>query len=153
MKALVVYDSQFGNTERLARLITETLIKHMTVRLLAAHEAAAYDLEAVDLLVLGCPTQKHDITPDFETVLNSMPPHALEGKATFVFDTRFRGWKLITGSAADHLGKRLEALGAVLITPPESFFVTGIEGPLEEGEARRAVNWARAMLSELNVTI
>ena len=152
MKALVVYDTQFGNTERLARLITDTLLKHIPVRLLTAHEAADHDFEAADMLVFGCPTQKHDVTPDFEAVLTSLPPDALEGKPAFVFDTRFRGWKLITGSAADSLAKRLEAAGATLVTPPESFFVTGMQGPLEEGEARRAVNWARVMLTELGVT-
>lgn len=152
MKALVIYDTQFGNTERLARLITDTLLKHMPVRLLPAHEVVGYDFEGVDMLVFGCPTQKHDITPDFEAVLESLPPDTLHGKAAFVFDTRFRGWKLITGSAADSLAKRLLSAGARLVMSPESFYVTGMQGPLEEGEANRAVNWARAMLTELGMT-
>jgi hypothetical protein len=59
MKALVIYDTQFGNTERLARLITDTLLKRIPVRLLSAHEVVAYDFGAVDLLIFGCPTQKH----------------------------------------------------------------------------------------------
>lgn len=153
MKALVVYDSQFGNTEQVARQITDTLLNHITVRLLAAHEATAYDIETVDMLVFGCPTQRHDVTPSVEAVLESLNPDSLEGKQAFVFDTRLRGWKLITGSAADSLARRLEELGATVVLPPESFYVAGMHGPLEEGETKRATNWARAMLTEIGATI
>jgi flavodoxin I len=152
MKALVIYDTQFGNTERLARLISDAWLKHMTVRILPARDAVDYDFTEADVLIFGCPTQKHDFTPGFEAILETLPPDALKDKSVFVFDTRFRGWKLITGSAADSLAKRLLSAGARLVMSPESFYVIGMQGPLEQGEAVRAINWARAMLTELGVT-
>ncbi len=57
MHALVVYDSQFGNTERIAAAIADTLRTTGEVRLAHVEPAHPLDLEGVDLLILGCPTQ------------------------------------------------------------------------------------------------
>lgn len=58
MNTVVVYDSQFGNTEQLAQTIAETLREWGQVRTVRVEHAHPLGLQGVDLLILGCPTQQ-----------------------------------------------------------------------------------------------
>lgn len=149
MNALVVYDSTFGNTERIAGAIADWLEQHGSVRLLRVAKAQPVDLEGIDLLVLGCPTQRHKPTPAIQAFLASIPHATLRGMRAATFDTRYRKPRLLTGSAARVIAKRLRKAGASLLQPPESFFVAAREGPLEEGELEQAAEWAHQVLDEL----
>jgi flavodoxin I len=151
MKTLVVYDSMFGNTEQIARVIADTLRTNGEVSLIAASHVAAIPTDGVELLVIGGPTQAHGDTPPIEAILDRIPAQGLRGVAVATFDTRLRWPRLLSGSAADTIAKRLRQRGAVLIVPPESFFVTGREGPLENGEIERAAGWARGIVAQLIV--
>ncbi|NCC64053.1 MAG: nitric oxide synthase, partial [Spirochaetia bacterium] len=53
MKALVVYDSAFGNTEKIAKIIGESLDSPVK----RAVDVKAEDLQALDVLIVGSPTQ------------------------------------------------------------------------------------------------
>jgi flavodoxin I len=147
MNALVIYDSTFGNTEQVARAIADSLGETGSVRLVRVSEAGPLDLEELDLLVLGCPTQRYKPTPAVQAFLESIPRKALRGLPAVAFGTRYRKARWLTGSAARAIAKGLQKAGASLILPPESFFVAAREGPLEEGELQRAGDWARAVLA------
>jgi hypothetical protein len=67
------------------------------------------------------------------------------GRPTAVFDTRLPGEQRRTGSAAVKLGRMLRRMGALPLVPPESFFVTGVRGPLKAGELARATLWGRRL--------
>jgi flavodoxin I len=147
MNTLIIYDSEFGNTEQIARAIAGRLGEHGTVRLLRALEADPLELKEADLLVVGCPTQRRGFTPALRALLENIPRGALQGETAATFDTRYQMAKIASGSAARLIAKRLERAGASLIMPPESFFVAEREGPLEDGELERAVQWAGEMLT------
>jgi len=149
MNALVVYDSTFGSTERIAGAIADSLEERGSVRLLRVAKAQPVDLEGIDLLVLGCPTQRHKPTAAVQAFLASIPRGILGGMRAAAFDTRYRKPRLLTGSAARAIAKRLRKAGASLLLPPESFFIAAREGPLEEGELERAADWAHQVLDEL----
>lgn len=100
MKTLMIYDSRFGNTEQIARAIADVLDKHGPVRVVAAKEAGPLDLHAVDLLVLGCPTEHQGLTPAMQTLLERIPGGVLHGRAVATFDTRYRVAEYLSGSAA-----------------------------------------------------
>ncbi len=146
MNALVIYDSTFGNTEQIARAISDTLGERASVGLLRVGKAGTSDLEGLDLLVLGCPTQRHKPTPAIQAFLGSIPRGSLHELPAAAFGTRYRKSRLLTGSAARSIAKKLKKAGASLLLPAESFFVVGREGPLEEGEFQRATDWAREVL-------
>jgi flavodoxin len=142
MKALVVYDSKFGNTERLARAIAEELGAGEPAVLVAAGAASERDLAGIDLLVVGGPTQGHGLSPALRAFLERIPQEAVRDVPTVTFDTRLSWPRLLSGSAAAGSARRLEKKGARLLVPPESFLVTKGEGPLAEGELARASSWA-----------
>src|SRR5690349_17376225 len=143
MKILVIYDSKFGNTAHIAQAIAEVLQEHGRVRLVPVAEAETVTLAGVDLLAVGGPTQAHGISPALTAWLANLPWDAARSVPAVTFDTRYRKPAWLTGSAAHTLAKRLEQHGCHMLMPAESFFVTGSEGPLEDGELDRAAAWAR----------
>jgi len=96
------------------------------------------------LLVLGCPTQAWHSTPNMQTLVNSLEHGQAQGFAVAEFDTRLDKPRWLTGSAANGMAKHLKKVG-VSLTAPESFLVTGKEGPLGAGELERAAEWAHEL--------
>jgi len=66
-----------------------------------------------------------------------------------VFDTRAHKPELLVGSAAHGIAHRIRRRGYRVAVEPESFFVSGTPGPLEEGELERAAEWGQALASEV----
>lgn len=151
MNTLVVYDSQYGNTQQLAETIAQTLREFGPADATPVNKVTMSKLQDVDLLVLGCPTQGWRPPSAMLAFLNTMTPQALCGLDVACFDTRFHLPRFMTGSAAQVMVRPMRKLGAVLLTAPESFFVKGRAGPLEEGEIQRAAHWARALYNRIEV--
>jgi flavorubredoxin len=128
MNILIIYDSVIGNTSHIAEAIAETLKKHYHVQLSAVDEADKFDLRTMDLLIVGCPTQRHGLTSGIRAYLDKIPRGTLEGLMAAAFDTRYRLPVWISGSAAWSIDRHLQRSGASLVLPPESFFVTSREG-------------------------
>jgi len=147
MKALIVYDSVYGNTEKIARAIAGALKPSGEVKVLRAGEVNPSELKSVDLLIVGSPTQGGKPTRAIQDFLNKLPESAIKGINVAAFDTRF-STKLVAifGYAAGKIAGSLKTKGGTLILPPEAFFVKSKEGPLKEGELERAAGWAKRIL-------
>ena len=155
MNALVLYDSKFGNTERIAEEIALVLQEEVPTRLASIGEIEGFAkaLGLVDLLVGGGPTHRHGVSDDLRGAVEDLDVDALGGLRAAAFDTRIRGAKLVTGSAAVRLSRLLRRRGAWVVVPPASFIVDGREGPLHEGEREHARAWAQEVLSALGVHV
>ena len=144
MKVLVVYDSQYGNTEKIARAIGDAI---PGARVLHASEADPSDLESVDLLIVGSPTHGGRPMGAVQTFLRKVPATAIKGINVAAFDTRFSsGLAKVFGYAAGRIANPLKKKGGNLIVEPEGFFVEATKGPLKEGELERAAIWAGEVL-------
>ncbi len=140
MKVLVVYDSQFGNTQKIADLIAKT-VKGKAVKVQDFKEEL---LSGVSLLIVGCPI--HGWNPSKPTIsfLSSLPKNTLKGVNIAAFDTRIKTF--FSGDAASKVNKQLVKLGGKSVVSPGKFIVEGKEGPLAEGELEKAKNWAKQTL-------
>lgn len=147
MKALIVYDSVYGNTEKIARAIAEAIAPSGEVKVLRASEANPSELASIDLLIVGSPTHGGRPTPPIQDLLNKVPELSLKDVNVAAFDTRLTK-KLVGvfGYAAGRIASNLKKKGGTLIAPPEGFFATGSKGPLKEGELERAAGWAKGIL-------
>lgn len=154
MKALVIYDSAYGNTADIARAVSGALRDDYRTSLVATDEVGNVSLDDIDLLVVGSPTQGGRATVHIQEFIDKLP--GLEGKKVAVFDTRFAekdhglGLRLImraVGFAADKMAHALTAKGGELVAEPEGFIVKDKTGPLREGELERAEVWARNVSS------
>ena len=147
MKALIIYDSVNGNTEKIARAIAEAITPSNEVKVLRAGEANPSELASTDLLIVGSPTHGGRPTPAIQDLLKKDPKLSLQGINVAAFDTRIMT-KLVgvLGYAAGRIANNLKKKGGTLIATPVGFFVTGGQGPLKEGELERAAGWAKGIL-------
>lgn len=152
MKALIIYDSFFGNTEKIAMAIGESLGGADAVRVA---DVKAGQLQGLDLVLVGSPTRGFRASDGTRAFLKGLPAGALKGARVAAFDTRLemkpsvpgilRFLEKIFGYAADPIGKALASKGGTLVAPPEGFIVDGTEGPLKDGELARAAQWAKTL--------
>ena len=148
MNKLVIYDSQFGNTEKIAQAIG----KIISAKTAKATNIDTSKLSNIDLLVIGSPTQGGRATPAIQKFLNSISLETLIDVKVAVFDTRFLEKDLnfalrllvkTIGYAAPKMAKVLTDKGGKLIAQPEGFIVKGKNGPLASGELERAEKWLK----------
>lgn len=145
MKNLVIYDSCFGNTEKIA----EAIAKSISTKAIKINDIKDANLNEVELIILGCPTHGGRPTEAIQKFINYI---TLKNIKFAVFDTRMSkdniniALKLLIkliGYASPKMAKTLKSKGYELITLPEGFLVKGKEGPLSDGEIERAKNWIK----------
>lgn len=157
MKSLVIYDSVFGNTKELAKVIAGVLATAGEVAAKKVDEVDRSDLEGIDLLVVGSPTRAFRATPELMSFLKGLAPDALHRVRVAAFDTRIDTAKVnnrflnlmvkLFGYAAEPIAKTLERKGGERAAEPAGFFVGDKEGPVVEGERDRVESWARSLVS------
>jgi Flavodoxin len=174
MRALVVYESMFGNTRTIAAAIADGLRATIDVDLVEVGTAPATLPDEVSLLVVGGPTHAHGMSKP-ESRADSAKragdrlvsrgagirewlerlPRGKSRVAAAAFDTRIKGPGLLWGSAAKGADKHLRGLGFHVVGGPESFLVEGPTGPLfdrlVDGEVERARRWGERLGSGLPV--
>jgi flavodoxin len=148
MKILIVYDSVFGNTAKLA----EAVAKALDSRAVKVSECTESDLQSLDMLIAGSPTRMFKPMPSMKASIKGLPDGSLKGVKVAAFDTRFAkkesGGKLLNcmsntfGYAAEKMLKSLEKKGGTAAAGPIGFFVSGNEGPIIKDEEKRAADWA-----------
>ncbi len=150
MKTLVVYDSVYGNTERIAQAIGDAIPGE--VQVLRVGQVHVNELEAVDLLILGSPTHGSLPSEAAQSLVAKIGSPVREGAKLATFDTRL-SWKFLQrwGFAASKMADTLVEKGWTLASAPEGFIVKGLKkGPLRRGEAERATAWAKAIVESLS---
>ncbi len=148
MNTLVIYDSVYGNTEKIAQAIGSGI--DGDVKVLRTGDVSIPELESVDLLIVGAPTHGGRPSPTMKKFLDKVSKDAVNGKNIAAFDTRISAkWVGIFGYAAGRIGKNLKTKGGNLVVNPEGFFVTGTEGPLKEGEVERAADWVKELTAKI----
>lgn len=169
MKALVVYESMFGNTEQVTHAIAHGLSTHVTTDTLAVRRASVEVAADYDLVVVGGPTHAFSMSrpstreeaqrkgarqadategQGIREWLDALPLHVYNGLAA-AFDTRVEKVRHLPGSAAKKADKVLHQHGLSHLARPESFYVEDTNGPLVEGELARAEAWGEQLGCEL----
>ena len=142
MKTLIIYDSTYGNTQKIAESIGSAIPGE--TRVTRAGEFDQKSLSPVDLLVVGSPTQGGRPTQLVQELLANIPETFVKGAKVAAFDTRTPGrFERIFGYAADRIAASLTGKGGKLVTSPMAFFVNGKKGPIKDGELARASSWAK----------
>jgi hypothetical protein len=161
MKAVVVYESLWGNTRAVGQAIAEGIGPE--ARALSTAEASSARMADADLIVAGAPLQGFslpgdrtragikrdtDPAPDLSIpTLRSWLEQLPDGQGRCAaFETKIR-WS--PGSATKTIVHELQAAGYPPIADPEHFIVTGTYGPLRDGELDRARDWGAHLASEM----
>jgi Flavodoxin len=164
MRALVVYESMYGNTHRIATNVAAGLGVTHEVTLVPVTRATSELAAAADLIVAGAPTHMHGLPtinsrraateaarkagsgltvdpdadgPGLRAWLEELDA---EGVLAAAFDTRLSGMPVLTGLASRKIARLLSRRGCRVLPAPASFLVSG-QNKLLNGEATRAVSW------------
>jgi flavodoxin len=133
-KALVVYDSVYGNTEKVAKALAKGLEDSgVDVDTLRADTVKFDELGRYDLLAVGGPVHAWSETKPIKAFLERLKTvEGLRGKKAFAFDTKLSRSSL-AGSIGGNIEKKLKGLDLTIVKPHATAVVKGGEGPLEEG--------------------
>lgn len=176
MRAVVVYESMFGNTHAVAEAVAEGIrsaVVPADVSVVPVATAAPEMVEEADLVVVGGPTHVHGMSRPStratapEYVRKAHGDLALDGAATgpgvrdwfdtmghaeshaAAFDTRMRGPAALTGRASAGIRRSLRRHGFDVVARPESFFVDRTNH-LRPGELERARTWGSTLAARLS---
>jgi len=153
LKVLIIYDSFFDNTEKIAQTIGEALSPKNQVAVVKVSVLKPVQLTGVDLLIVGSPTRAFRPTKPIVKFLKNLPDGALKDVQVAAFDTRINPADVnsrllnicvkLFGYAAEPIARLLIRKGGQQIIEPAGFFVKASEGPLQEGELQRATEWVK----------
>jgi flavodoxin len=139
-KGIVVYDSNFGNTEKIARALALGLeYKGAKIDCLKVDQVDVEKLSEYDFLAIGGPTHIISASKPMKEFLERLKTVDLRGLKGFSFDTRnesrmnSRKWLMLENSAARVIERVLRGVKADIVVPRRSAIVEGREGPLHEG--------------------
>jgi len=144
MKTLVLFDSNWGNTEMIACAIAAAIGMGTNVVRVGSEEAKR--AENIELLVIGSPVIRGKPTKPMQEYLKSIT-QKVNGKLKIAtFDTRMTmEFARKFGFTADRMADQLKLAGYRIISEPKGFIVTGQKGPLAEGELERANQWGNEL--------
>jgi hypothetical protein len=164
VKALVVYESFFGNTESIARAIASGLrLEGVAATDRDVKDAHDVELNDYDLLVVGGPTHAFALsrpsTRDDAVARGGESEYADRGLREWLsaipirrgtsfaaaFDTRVRKVRHLPMSGARTAAHLLHQRRFTLVARPTGFAVLDVEGPLEQSEMQRAIWWGRSL--------
>jgi len=163
LTTLVVYESFFGNTRRIAHAGAEGLrLERVAPNVQEVSAAVPTDVTGYHLLVVGGPTHAFGLSrestraeaerrgapvqlpgPGLRDWLGCLP--SPEFALAAAFDTRAEKVRHLPMSAAHAAGKMLRRRGYALAVKPAGFVVQDVEGPLAHGETERAIAWGRTL--------
>jgi hypothetical protein len=170
MKALVIYESMYGNTRDVALAIADGLSSIADVEVIEVGTAPDTIPDDIDFVVAGGPTHQFGMSRESsresarsgsETSIVSTGrgirewiqavEFARKETSVATFDTTMGSpWFLrYMGRASGKIARGLRRKGCKLITTPESFWVSGGNGPLVEGELERARIWAGTLAERI----
>jgi len=127
MKALIVYDSYFGNTQKIAETIGNSIAPNNDVTVCMITSIKPEQLSGVNLLIVGSPTRSFKPTDAIKKFLNSIPSNGLKCIDVLAFDTRISAkdanskvlkvFIKVFGYAAEPIGEKIQKKGGNLIDP------------------------------------
>ncbi len=175
MKALVVYESMYGNTHAVAQAIGKWVERRLRRRRAPVEDAPPAGLADAEVLVVGGPTHVHGMSRpssrkaaaeaarkpgsglvldegaegpgvrEWLDVVGAVPAH------TAAFDTRISGPAVLMGQASHGISRVLRRHGGQEVVPPESFLVTK-DNRLLDGELERARQWGALLAASVSTS-
>jgi hypothetical protein len=172
LKALVVYESLFGNTAEIARAIATGL--GPGARAFSTEEASEQVIAEADLIVAGAPVHSMSLPTDqtrewartgglgpggappdlsHPTMRSWLEQLTMRSARSAAFDTRVEAW--YGRGAASKILRGLKRAGYLPIAKARGFYVTGhpikptADGTLREGEVERARLWGMELAEEM----
>jgi len=151
MKGIVIYDTTYGNTKKIAETIAETLKESgIEVDLFDVEKVEKLSARDYDFLVLGSPTRMSSMSRAVKGFIGRLKSDEWVNKPFIAFDTELADVIEKKGaSAAEKIAERLREKRLNQILPVLKTAVLGIKGPLKENEIERTKEYSRELIAKL----
>ena len=151
-KVFVVYDSQYGNTKRVAEKIAEGLkeVEGIEYSIGYVKQIRPEELADFDAILIGAPNHMGKPSRTIRKFVDDIAKLDLKVKQFAVFDTYF-----VRPSNFEKAMKKLEKLTKEKLpswkpmTPGLSVKVTGIKGPIADGELAKCIDFGKKIALQL----
>ncbi len=151
MKGIVVYDTSYGNTKKIAETIAETLKESgIEIDLFYVKDVKKLSIKDYDFMVVGSPTKFGTMSFAIRFFLGKVTSEEWMNKPFTAFDTENpENMEKKEYSAAEKIAERLRDKKMNQLLPVLKAAVLGQKGPLKEGEIDRTKDYARELASKL----
>ncbi len=161
MKVIVIYDSNSGNTEQIAYLLSSILFQNHDVITKKAIDVDENDLQDIDCLILGNPiVSAGKTTKNINSLLKIISKNSNSIKYFFVFDTILdvenienrikKTFYEKRKTVAEKIDNKLIRYGLKEIMPYKNFVVNTKSGPLKKGEIESISLIGEKLVEEIN---
>ena len=156
MKGIVVYDTSYGNTKKIAEIITETIKESgIGADLFYVKDLKKLNGKDYDFFVIGSPTKFGTMSFTIKSFLGKVKSEEWINKPFTTFDTENpenierarienKEW-----SAGEKIAEKLRAKKMNQLLPVLKALVLGQKGPLVEGEVDRTKDYAKQLAAKL----
>ncbi len=149
-RAIIIYESKYGNTKLVAEAIAKSIqeISDVAPAVRELKEVNLEELQELDFILIGSPNHMGNATRGIRKFIDGLGKINLEGKRVAVFDTYIGG---DFEKAVKKMEKRIseKALGLSLGTPGLSIRVDGMKGPITAGELPKCQNFGSIIGKQL----
>lgn len=151
MRGVVVYDTSYGNTKKIAETIADVLKESgIEVDLFDVKDAKKLSAKDYDFLALASPTRMNTMSWTIKRFIGRLKSEEWANKPFIAFDTELAGVIEKNGaSAAEKIAERLREKKMNQFLPVLKTAVLGIRGPLKEGEIERTKEYIRGLVAKL----
>ncbi len=151
MKGIIIYDTTYGNTRKIAETIAETLkASGIEVDTFYVKDVKKLSARDYNFLVLGSPTKFGTMSFTVKGFLGKVQSSEWMNKPFAAFDTENpENIERQEGSAAEKIAEKLTEKQMNQLLPVLKAVVLEWKGPLQEGEIERAKKYARELAAKL----
>jgi flavodoxin I len=156
VKGIIIYDTSYGNTQKIAETIAEGLkAAEIDTDLFYVKKVKKLNGNEYDFLVLGSPTKFGTMSFAVKSFLGKIKSEEWQNKPFAAFDTENpeniekskaenKNW-----SAAEKIAEKLKEKPMKQLLPVLKALVLDWKGPLVEGEIERTKNYTKDLAKEL----
>ena len=155
MKGIVIYDTSYGNTKKIAETIAETL-KEAEIEVDLFHvKKAKLDGKDYDFMIIGSPTKWGTMSFTMKRFMGKIKNEEWASKPFAAFDTELpdniektetedKDW-----SAAEKISRKLAEKNMKEILPVFKAVVLEKKGPIKDGEIERTKGYTKELAIKL----
>jgi len=151
-RAIIIYESKYGNTKLVADAIAEGIRQVSGVEP-AVRELGEVDpggLAEFDAVIIGSPNHIGNATRSIRKFIDELGKINLEGKLTAVFDTYMgKDFEKAVKKMEKQISEKAPSL--LLAAPGLSIRVDGMKGPITEGELPKCQDFGVRIGNQLKV--
>ena len=151
VKVFVVYDTKYGNTKLVAEKIVEGMreVEGIETAIADVKEVNFEEVASSDAVLIGSPNHLGRPARDIDAFIDKLGKLDLKTKWVAVFDTHMVADERAHAKMEKRIGEKVPGLR--LITPGLGIKVSGMNGPLAEGELPKCVDFGKKLATQLKM--